>query len=66
MVIAFLAIDAALRRHLTDLLVASSVLLALVSLGVLLYEFFVESVVVVVALLSLLIIVDNFREIRGR
>jgi hypothetical protein len=66
MVLAFLAIDAALRRHLTDLLVAISVLLALVSLGVLLFEFFVETVVIVVALLSLLIIVDNFREIRGR
>lgn len=66
MVLAFLAIDAALRRHLTDLLVATSVILALLSLGVLLYEFFIESVVIVVALLSLLIIVDNFRELRGR
>ena len=66
MVIAFLAIDAALRRHLTDLLVASSVILALLSLGVLLYEFFVATVVIVVSLLSLLIIIDNFREIRGR
>ncbi|CAN5654137.1 hypothetical protein BH23CHL2_BH23CHL2_22230 [soil metagenome] len=66
MVVAFLAIDAALRRHLTDLLVAISVVLALVSLGVLLYEFFFETIVAVVALLSLLIIVDNFREIRGR
>ncbi|MEZ4572427.1 MAG: hypothetical protein R2849_19350 [Thermomicrobiales bacterium] len=66
MVIAFFAIDAALRRHLTDLLVASSVLLALVSLGVLVYEFFFETVVTVVTLLSLLVIIDNFREIRGR
>ena len=66
MVVAFFAIDAALRRHLTDMLVVSSVLLALVSLGVLLYEFFFETVVAVVALLSLLVIIDNFREIRGR
>lgn len=66
MVLAFFAIDAALRRHLTDMLVVTSVLLALISLGVLLYEFFFETVVAVVALLSLLIIIDNFREIRGR
>ena len=66
MVVAFLAIDAALRRHLTNLLVGVSVVLALVSLGVLLYEFFFETVVIVIGLLSLLIIIDNFREIRGR
>lgn len=66
MVVAFIAIDTALRRHLADLLVASSVILALVSLGVLLYEFFLETVIVVFVLLSLLIIVDNFRELRGR
>ncbi len=66
MVVMFFAVDAALRRHLTDLLVGISVVLAIVSLGVLLYEFFLETVVVVFALLSLLIIIDNFREIRGR
>jgi hypothetical protein len=66
MVVAFIAIDTALRRHLADLLVASSVILALISLGVLLYEFFLETVIVVFVLLSLLIIVDNFRELRGR
>ncbi len=66
MVLAFLAIDAALRRNLTELLIATSVILALVSLGVLLYEFLVATIVIVVALLSLLIIVDNFRELRGR
>lgn len=66
MVVAFVAIDAALRRKLVDVLVGGSVVLALISLGVLLYEFFLEAVVVVFVLLSLLIIIDNFRELRGR
>lgn len=66
LVVVFLGIDIALRRHVTDLIVVASILLAFATAGVLVYEFFFQIVVLVVAALSLLIIVENFREIRGR
>jgi hypothetical protein len=62
----FFLIEAALRRHLTDLILKVAVVLAIVSLGVLIFEFFWWILLSIIVGLSLLIIVDNFREVRGR
>jgi hypothetical protein len=64
MVGAFLMIDAALRRHLTDLIVLATVALATGSLLILVWEYYLLIILVGVAALSALIIVDNFREFR--
>lgn len=66
MVGAFLVIDAALRRHMTNLIVLATVMLATASLLILIYEYYLLIILVGVVLLSALIIFDNFRELRQR
>lgn len=66
MVGTFFLIEAALRRHLTDLILKLAVLLAVVSLGILVFEFFWWILLSIIVMLSVLIIADNFREVRGR
>jgi hypothetical protein len=66
MVGAFLVIDAALRRRMTNLIVLVTIILATASLLVLIYEYYLLIILVGVVLLSALIIIDNFRELRQR
>lgn len=66
MVGSFLVIDAALRRHMTDLIVVATVALGTGTLAVLVYEYFLQIILIGVVALSALIIIDNFRELRQR
>lgn len=63
---AFAMIEAALRNRLHLLLLNITLLLAIVTTGVLVYEFFWEVLFIFILLVSRMIIVGNFRELRGQ
>ncbi len=66
LVAAAVVIDAALRRALSPLMLKAVTLLALITAGVLAYEFFWIVLMIALVLLGLLVIADNVRELRAR
>lgn len=65
LVLGFGVIEASLRRRLQELLLSISVILAVMTSFVLVYEFLWELLSAVVVGVALLIIVTNWRELRG-
>ncbi|MCI0710452.1 MAG: hypothetical protein L0154_09850, partial [Chloroflexi bacterium] len=65
LMLGFGVIEASLRRRLQELLLSISVILAVMTSFVLIYEFFWELLSAVVVGVALLIIVTNWRELRG-
>lgn len=62
----YLLIEAILRSRLTRLLVATTVVLAVVALAVLVFEFVAEILIGILAAIALVAIADNIRELRRR
>jgi hypothetical protein len=65
-VVGYIVVESALRRRLTTLLLRTVVVLAVVAAVVLVYDFRTELVLAAVAVLAVIVVADNVREIARR
>ena len=59
-------VDSILQGTAVRLLLNTTIVLAVISVGVLVYEFFWQVALIAVALIAVVILLENLRELRGR